>query len=114
MKKSNILAATFSLVLAATSGASFAGNYVTHAPNKTVANTNASVHVISTQDLSTRPINQQNHQSHYGKVIYVKYGDTLSKIAARYGTTVQRLMYLNKLNAYQANHIKAGQKLRVA
>lgn len=41
----------------------------------------------------------------------VQAGDTLSKIAARYGTTVQNLMNLNELS--NANLIWVGQRLKV-
>jgi LysM repeat protein len=41
----------------------------------------------------------------------VKYGDTLSAIAARFGTTTRSLMALN--NIANANQIYTGQKLRV-
>lgn len=42
----------------------------------------------------------------------VRYGDTLSMIAAWHGTTVHYLMWLNGLS--NANHIYAGQVLRVS
>ncbi len=44
-------------------------------------------------------------------IYIVQAGDTLSKIAARYGTTVQNLMSLNGLT--NANFIWVGQRLKV-
>ena len=44
------------------------------------------------------------------KTVTVRKGDTLSSIAARYGTTVARL---RKLNGLKGNTIQAGRKLRV-
>ena len=41
----------------------------------------------------------------------VHYGDSLSMIARRCGTTVNSLMYLNGI--YNANYIRAGQVLRI-
>ena len=41
----------------------------------------------------------------------VKSGDTLSKIAAKYGTTYQKIATLNGIK--NPNKIYAGQKLRV-
>lgn len=54
------------------------------------------------------------NKHHNYKVIVVRPGDTLSKIAARRGTTVSRLMRLNNMSAYEANHIEIGQLLRVS
>lgn len=46
------------------------------------------------------------------KIVYrVKSGDTLSEIAARYGTTVNRLRSWNNLN--RRRHIYAGQRLAI-
>lgn len=45
-------------------------------------------------------------------IVYtIQRGDTLSKIAARYGTTVQTLMELN--NLANKRHIYAGHKLLI-
>lgn len=41
----------------------------------------------------------------------VRYGDSLSKIAERHGTTVSALMQLNGI--YNKNHIYVGQKLKI-
>lgn len=44
------------------------------------------------------------------KTVTVRKGDTLSQIAARYGTTVAKL---RRLNGLKGNNIRAGSKLRV-
>lgn len=49
-------------------------------------------------------------QAHY-TYYTVQPGDTLSRIALRYGTTVSALMSANGL--YNANHIYVGQRLRI-
>lgn len=49
-----------------------------------------------------------------GKVVVVKPGDTLTKIAMRQHTTVERLMRLNKMTPYESNHIEIGQFIRIA
>lgn len=46
-----------------------------------------------------------------GQFYTVQYGDTLSGIARRCGTTVNSLMYLNGI--YNPNYIRAGQVLRI-
>jgi LysM repeat protein len=46
-----------------------------------------------------------------GQFYTVQYGDTLSGIARRCGTTVNSLMYLNGI--YNPNFIRAGQVLRI-
>lgn len=46
-----------------------------------------------------------------GTVYTVKAGDSLSSIAAKYGTTYQKIMQLNGLNNYL---IFPGQKLKVS
>ncbi len=43
----------------------------------------------------------------------VKRGDTIAKIAARQGVTVQELLKANKMTARQADSIHAGQKLTI-
>jgi LysM repeat protein len=48
---------------------------------------------------------------HRGHVISVHWGDTLSGIAARYGTTLARLAHMNGLNPYGI--LLAGASLRV-
>ena len=47
-----------------------------------------------------------------GKSYTVKSGDTLSKIAKRFGTTVANIMALNPQIA-DANKISAGQVIRI-
>lgn len=140
MKIRHILAGVFALTITAVSGASFADSRshtyvdypITNVPHHGQPRVNASIHVIDSEDLGTHPAMRvdrggnyyQNKfekrwgkswkkQSHY-KVIVVRPGDSLSKIAARYGTTVKRLMKLNSISAYEANHIEIGQMLRVA
>lgn len=50
--------------------------------------------------------------SHHGSSIYrVRKGDSLSKIAARNGTTVSKLCRLNKIKT--TSKIKVGQRLRI-
>ena len=43
----------------------------------------------------------------------VRYGDTLSEIASKYGTSVNKIMSLNKGTISNANKIYKGQKIRV-
>jgi hypothetical protein len=54
------------------------------------------------------------HKKNRTKVIEVQPGDTLTKIANRYRTTVTNLMRLNNLTAYESNHIEIGQLIRLA
>ena len=101
-----------------------------HAPTTTAS---TSIAVVDSYGIGMRPAMRVNHhgrgyydnrfeqrwgkdwrKKHNYKVIVVKPGDSLSKIAARRGTTVERLMRLNNMNAYEANHIEIGQMLRVA
>lgn len=56
---------------------------------------------------STTPVGSGSFEGYY----IVQPGDTLSKIAARYGTTVQTLMSLNGLS--NPDRIWAGQRLRI-
>jgi murein DD-endopeptidase MepM/ murein hydrolase activator NlpD len=47
-----------------------------------------------------------------GKVVYVvKQGDTISKIAAEYGVTINTILWANKLRA--SSYIKKGQELEI-
>ena len=48
------------------------------------------------------------------KVVEVQPGDTLTKIANHYRTTVSNLMRLNHMSAYESNHIEIGQLIRIA
>ncbi len=48
-----------------------------------------------------------------GKTYTVKRGDSLSKIAAKNGVTVQELLKANGMTAKQASRIHAGQKLTI-
>lgn len=59
------------------------------------------------QDLVNAKLKKENNKTYYT----VKSGDTLSSIAAKYDTTVDKLVKLN--NIKNANIIYAGQKLRV-
>ena len=59
------------------------------------------------QDLVNAKLKKENNKTYYT----VKSGDTLSSIAAKYDTTVDKLVKLNNIN--NANLIYAGQKLRV-
>ena len=43
----------------------------------------------------------------------VRKGDTLSSIAKRHGTTVERLKKLNGFSDKSASNLKAGQKIRI-
>lgn len=54
------------------------------------------------------------HKHNRTKVIEVQPGDTLTKIANRYRTTVANLMRLNRMSAYESNHIEIGQMIRIA
>jgi hypothetical protein len=54
------------------------------------------------------------HKQNRSKVIEVQPGDTLTKIANRYRTTVSNLMRLNHMSAYESNHIEIGQMIRIA
>ncbi|HPY39631.1 MAG TPA: LysM peptidoglycan-binding domain-containing protein [Thiolinea sp.] len=147
MKVRNLIAGIFALTVTAMAGTSFADGrthtYIDYPisnvphhnqPNYHQPRVNASIDVISSDDLGARPAMQVEHRGHgdyykadferrvgkdwkkhHGyKVIVVKPGDSLSKIAARYGTTVKRLMKLNSISAYEANHIEIGQMLRVS
>ncbi|WP_298609322.1 LysM peptidoglycan-binding domain-containing protein [uncultured Thiothrix sp.] len=140
MKIRHLLAGVLALSITAVSGASFADSRshtyvdypITNIPHHGQPRVNASIDVIDSEDLGSRPAMRVEHRgdyyknrfekrwgkdwkkkSHY-KVIVVKPGDSLSKIAARYGTSVKRLMKLNNISAYEANHIEIGQMLRVA
>jgi phosphoribosyl-AMP cyclohydrolase len=54
------------------------------------------------------------HSQNRTKVIEVQPGDTLTKIANRYRTSVSNLMRLNRMSAYESNHIEIGQLIRIA
>lgn len=139
MKIRHILAGIFALTITTVAGTSLADSRshtyidypITNIPHHSQPRVNASIHVIESNDLGVRPAMRVEHRgdyyqnkfekrwgkdwkkkSHY-KVVVVKPGDSLSKIAARYGTTVKRLMKLNNISAYEANHIEIGQMLRV-
>lgn len=140
MKIRHLLAGVLAVTMTAVSGASFADSRshtyvdypITNIPYHAQPRVNASIHVIESEDLGYRPALRVDRGGNYYKnkfekrwgknwkknshyrVIVVKPGDSLSKIAARYGTTVKRLMKLNNISAYEANHIEIGQMLRVA
>lgn len=87
----------------------------------TTVNTLASLNKISNPNLIYAgetiqiPINSGGGQEEHdcGHIIYtVKYGDTLSEIAYRYGTTVADLVELN--NIANPNLIYPNQKLRIS
>ena len=59
---------------------------------------------------ATKKASKKSKSKKKHKTVTVRKGDTLSSIAARYGTTVARL---RKLNGLKGNTIKAGRKLRV-
>ena len=57
----------------------------------------------------------KNWQKHNRtKVIEVQPGDTLTKIANRYRTSVSNLMRLNRMSTYESNQIEIGQLIRIA
>lgn len=63
-------------------------------------------------DAIQRKVNEKLKPTSTGALYYtVKRGDTLTSIAARFGTTISRLVTLN--NIKNANLIYAGQKLRI-
>lgn len=63
-------------------------------------------------DAIQRRVNEKLKPTSTGALYYtVKRGDTLTSIAARFGTTISRLVTLN--NIKNANLIYAGQKLRI-
>lgn len=141
MKIRHVLAGIFALTITAVSGASFADSRshtyvdypITNIPHHGQPRVNASISVVSSDNLGTRPAvrverrgsgyyntkfekrwgSDWKKKQHY-KVVVVKPGDSLSKIAARYGTSVKRLMKLNNISSYEANHIEIGQMLRVS
>lgn len=141
MKIRYILAGIFAVTMTAIAGASVADSRnhtyidypITNVPHHSQPRVSASISVVGSDDLGTRPAVRVEHrgQNYYSnkfekrwgknwkkksnyKVIVVKPGDSLSKIAARYGTTVKRLMKLNNISAYEANYIEIGQMLRIA
>lgn len=140
MKIRHLLAGVLALSMTAVSGVSLADSRsytyvdspITNIPHHGQPRINASIHVIDSEGLGSRPAMRVDRGGHYYKnkfekrwgknwkknahykVVIVKPGDSLSKIAARYGTTVKRLMKLNNISAYEANHIEIGQMLRVA
>lgn len=143
MKRHNMLAGFLALTIATISSASFADSRsytyidqpITNIPHHSYGQprVNASINVIESEGLGSRPAIRVERRSpgyynskfekswgkdwkkkHHYKVIVVKPGDSLSKIAARYGTTVKRLMKLNNISAYEANHIEIGQMLRIS
>lgn len=90
------------------------------------ARATTSVGVLTSEDVSTRPVTTQptrvdNRPSRVTtrpatsvKTVRVKAGDTLGKIAQRYGVSVAQLKRLNKLSDAQANKLKVGQVIRIA
>ncbi|QHW38188.1 LysM peptidoglycan-binding domain-containing protein [Staphylococcus ursi] len=67
---------------------------------------------ISGGSSTTRSTTQRSSHSSASSTVYtVRYGDTLSGIAARYGTTYQNIMKWNGLNNFL---ILPGQKLNVS
>ena len=142
MKVRHMIAGLIALTITVASGASFADGRsytyidqpITNIPHHGQPRANVSIGVISSDDLGARPAMRVEHRNqsryyndrfetrwgkdwkkkHNYKVIVVKPGDSLSKIAARYHTSVSKLMRLNKMNAYEANHIEIGQLLRIA
>ncbi|UXS36763.1 LysM peptidoglycan-binding domain-containing protein [Staphylococcus delphini] len=65
----------------------------------------------SSTSRSTAQSSNSSHSSSSSTVYTVRYGDTLSGIAARYGTTYQNIMRWNGLNSFL---ILPGQKLNVS
>lgn len=140
MKVRHLLAGIVALTITAMAGTSLADSRsstyidhpITNIPHHSQPRVSASISVVSSDDLGHRPAIRVTNRSHsyysnkfekrwgkswktktHYKVVVVKPGDSLSKIAARYGTTVKRLMKLNNISAYEANHIEIGQMLRV-
>jgi spore germination protein len=58
-----------------------------------------------------RPPQQPPHDPGVCAYYHVRYGDTLSRIAAHYGVTAWDIAYYN--NIYNLNHIYAGMTLRI-
>lgn len=141
MKIRHVIAGIFALTVTAMAGTSFADGRshtyidypISNVPHHSQPRVNASIDVISSDDIGQRSAIRVERRGssyynnkfekrwgkdwkkkHHYKVIVVKPGDSLSKIAARYGTTVKRLMKLNNISAYEANHIEIGQMLRVS
>lgn len=137
----HLLTGIFALTVTAMAGTSLADSRnhtyidqpITNIPHHSQPRVSASINVLSSENLGYRPAIRVEHRSHsyynnkfekrwgknwkkktYYKVVVVKPGDSLSKIAVRYGTTVKHLMKLNNISAYEANHIEIGQMLRVA
>lgn len=65
----------------------------------------------SSTSRSTAQSSNSSHSSSSSTVYTVRYGDTLSGIAVRYGTTYQNIMRWNGLNSFL---IVPGQKLNVS
>lgn len=80
---------------------------------KTGASTGVHVHVGMTKIGSNTWLNPANYDVIENKKVYykVKKGDTLSKIAKNYKTTINQLVKWNKIK--NPNLINVGQKLRV-
>lgn len=62
-------------------------------------------------DHPSGPADHGNVYPDHGNAYTVHYGDTLSAIAGRFGTTVRRLVQINHIG--NPNHIYAGQVLHV-
>ena len=60
-------------------------------------------------------VNNRVPKSNTSSAVYytLRYGDNLSTIAKRYGTTVNSIMSLNQGTIKNANIIRAGQKIRI-
>ena len=68
--------------------------------------------VIYSGEELTLPLNEQSDVNDMKHTIYtVKYGDTLTIIARRYGTTIQNISELNGI--VDVNKIYVGEKLRI-
>jgi membrane-bound lytic murein transglycosylase D len=66
---------------------------------------------LQTEEQKQKPVVSQNQTNNSSEIYIVKKGDSLSSIAAKYGTTARKIADFNNLQ--NINAIIVGQKLRI-
>ena len=69
--------------------------------------------VVAAQASALQAMPKPVQQSVQTSVYVVQQGDTLSKIAARHGTTIEQLRLLNGFTTVQANNLRIGQPIKL-
>ncbi len=81
---------------------------VNNTSSKNKTNINSKTNNTKANTNNKKATNQKTSKTHT-----VKSGDTITKIAARYNTTVEKIMKLNNMDKKSADRLRLGQKIKV-